>query len=171
MRLNIYDNDLIAQLNSFSVNDWKTMNTDKLKKDVIEPLGMIGEERVKIVISSVEPDTYSNLTKRLWNEQNREPSDDPDEYENAYYETLPIIVLLERIVRSRLPLVQEKEVRNDMMQQLATLKLIMSPFKLQGMADSIQKTKDENGNVVGYSSICRSCGDPECEDSECSGTE
>lgn len=140
---------LINYLDKLSEREWQSISSTEFKKNIIEPLNMIGEDRQKIISCSIGENAFKNFSKRLWKEQHIEPSENPDEYEDAYYETLPIVILLERITRARLPLAPTTKERNEMMQQLSALKLILNPASLDGMVKVI---KDDD-KIVGYSSV------------------
>ena len=83
---------------------------------MVEPLNMIGYESLEHIILELDDGVFDLLRGRLWNEQCPILEEYPEDPEKMYEDTLPMVILLERIVKFRLPIVEDARQKNSLLQ-------------------------------------------------------
>lgn len=129
-------------VNNTTRPEWISMKSDYFIKYVVEPLNMMDAKSFKKFVTEIEyPNKLEFLIQKCWTEQDKMPSQDPDHYNDAYEETLPIVLLLEKILSNRISTENDSTVKKSLTQQLSLITLILSPHKLENTADSINQKK------------------------------
>lgn len=136
-------------LTTTSKQEWINMTYEHFLREIVEPLNMIGHESRRKVIETLDYPQFKMLTSKCWEEQDKQPMTEPgkEDYENetqfeeAYYETLPIVLLLEDILSIRLTFETLEQRKHDMTKQLGILNLILKPHLLDDVAEKINKKK------------------------------
>lgn len=129
--------------------DYKKISSKLFIKEVVEPLNMIGYDNLEEIVLQLEDDVFDMLRARLWNEQCPDVEEYPEDPEKLYEDTLPMVILLERLVKFRLPICTDARQKNSFLQQLAILKIQLNPSFLNGVTamdedDDIEEDDEES---------------------------
>lgn len=128
-------------LNDTNRDEWISMKSDFFIKNVVEPLNMMDNVNFTNVIRQLPFSKFEYLTQKCWEEQDKMPSSDPDKYEDAYEETLPIVLLLEKTLSVRIQTERDMEQKNRISKQLSLVNLILSPHRFEGLASEINNKR------------------------------
>jgi hypothetical protein len=127
-------------INNTTLDEWKNMEYDTFYDDIVSPLNMMQPNVLKKVITSLHNPQFDMLTKKCWEEQDRQPNsvtgpNNEQELIDKYDETVPILILLENILSIRIELENDQYKKTEMAKQLAMLNIILSPHLLESIAD------------------------------------
>ncbi len=140
--------------------DYKRISSPDFLKQVVEPLNM-SYNLLEQIILELDDDIFNLLRGRLWNEQCPDTDEYPEDPEKFYENTLPIVILLERIIKFRLPVCTDAHQKNSFLQQLAILKIQLNPSFL----NKITNTQDFCDECECLNDECE-CSNDECEDED-----
>ena len=117
------------------------MTHDEFMKNVVQPINMMGKEDLYALLRQLNQQQFTWVTQKSWDEQDKMPVPDEDKFEDAYQETLPIVLMLEKLLKARIYVDTDMTQKNKLSEQLALVSLILSPHKLEGIAESINKKR------------------------------
>ena len=117
---------------SITRNQWIAMKHTDFIRNFVEPLNMMDKNTFKKLIQNLKYTCCLEfLIQKCWEEQDKTPSINPDHYNDAYEETLPIVLLLEKILSNRIPNEKDPSIKIKLTQQLGLIAVILSPHKLE----------------------------------------
>lgn len=123
-----------AQIESMNRQQWISMHYNDFIKNFVEPLNMMNKDAFKQLVQSLKyPSCLEYLIQKCWEEQDKTPSADPEHFNDAYEETLPIVLLLEKILSNRIPVETDSILKTKLTQQLGLISVILSPHKLENI--------------------------------------
>lgn len=122
-------NKLISSINR---NQWIAMKYDDFIRNFVEPLNMMDKNNFKLLIQNLNyTGCLEYLIQKCWEEQDKTPNEFTDHYNDAYEETLPIVLLLEKILSNRISTEKDSNIKTKLTQQLGLVSVILSPHKLE----------------------------------------
>lgn len=128
-------NKLISSINR---NQWIAMKYDDFIRNFVEPLNMMDKNNFKLLIQNLNyTGCLEYLIQKCWEEQDKTPNEfnsngfNSDHYNDAYEETLPIVLLLEKILSNRISTEKDSNIKTKLTQQLGLVSVILSPHKLE----------------------------------------
>ena len=107
-----------------SENAWRALSLEDLEEQFVYPFLHLSEEEIGTVIQSLTPRAFDMWRKKLWTEQDIAEEDD------GYNRSMDVMVALKRSLLMRLPVIEQREARSDLTQQLARISLILNPMLL-----------------------------------------
>lgn len=105
-------------------NAWRALSLEDLEEQFVYPFLHMNEEEIGIVIQNLTSRAFDMWRKKLWTEQ-----DIPEE-NDGYNRSMDVMVALKRSLLMRLPIIEQRESRSDLTQQLARISLILNPMLL-----------------------------------------
>ena len=122
-----------------TLKEWQNMPCSKFITDVVEDLNMMPANQFCKLIARITYPQFEMFIKKCWEEQDTSPQDTNDEelFRQAYDETLPIVVLLENALTTRIQTEESSQHKQKMGQQLALVNIILSPHLFDGIANQI----------------------------------
>jgi hypothetical protein len=124
-------------LDTYNREQWIAMPNKDFIKYVVEPLNMMGIDPFSKLIRQVPYEKFELLIRKCWEEQDKEPN--PDNYEEAYEETLPIVLLMEKSLNVKIQTERDMDRKNNMAKQLAMISVILSPHRLENVVKKVNK--------------------------------
>lgn len=164
--------NLILRMRNLSKINWQYMPSNECISTIIEPLNMVGMNNLESIIKILDDRTFDLLTKKLWTEQDKLPDftdPNPSAAQDTYEETLPIVILLDRIVKFRLGIEQDPYRKNEFIKQIGLLNMILSPRSLSKVAHTQREssTLDDECEYDECEVVCDECGECINKDDEC----
>jgi len=121
---------------------WRTLPSSKFADKFVDVAFGFSEKHLTKVIQQLDEQTYSCWIKKLWTEQDIEPCE--DNYNDAYDESVPTMIVLKRSLLLRLVSEQEPQKRMSLQQQLAHISLILAgPEALGGIINAQEDNLEE----------------------------
>ncbi len=116
---------------------WISMTHDYFVNNIVGPINMMSNQMLSDILKLVPYEQFMLITQKAWEEQDKMPDAQEQHFEDAYQETLPMVLFLEKILTLKIQLERDLTRKNKLGQQLAIVSLILSPHKLESLAQSI----------------------------------
>ena len=122
---------------------WRAMSLEDLEGNLVLPfLRLDDDEDYGTVVQSLSNHAYDMWRKKLWTAQ-----DIPQE-EDGYNRSMNVMIALKRSLLMRIPIVEDRESRANLTQQLARISLILNPVLLaHALRGEQQDDGADEGNV------------------------
>lgn len=142
--------DVLQLIKNTSRQQWIDMTLDDFTKNIVEPLNMIGNRGRQNIVQHLKYQDFILLTTKCWEEQDKQPEEledpeepeDPEKHDEAYYDTLPIVLLLEDLLSIRLTMENDSERFIDLSKQKGLVELYLKPHLFDDVANKINKKKN-----------------------------
>lgn len=131
--------NIIQILTNTTRLEWENMSHQQFISTVIEDLNMMSNENFNDIIANLTYPQFEAFSKKCWEEQDQPPEnvDDEEVFRKAYDQTLPILILLENALNLRIELELDLDKKKNISQQLALLRIILSPHLLDDFAQKM----------------------------------
>jgi hypothetical protein len=137
--------NVINILSDTSRQEWKDMSYDYFIKYVVEPLNMMGTPGREKIVASLDYPQFELLTMKCFEEQDRQPTEetyeDEEKYEEAYYDTLPILLLLEDLLSIRIVMENDSNRILDLTKKKGIVELFLKPHLFDDIANKINEKR------------------------------